>query len=103
MDSEESVAVYKFGEKIFHGNADAVTAVCGKYFIDPKIRTIVFDLENVRLCDSYGLRFLINSQRKASALDKKLLLYRPDLNLRSTLSITRLEHIFTIVEKLPSA
>jgi anti-anti-sigma factor len=102
MDSEESVAVYKFGEKIFHGNADAVTAVCGKYFIDPKIRTIVFDLENVRLCDSYGLRFLINSQRKASALDKKLLLYRPDLNLRSTLSITRLEHIFMIVEKLPA-
>jgi len=103
MDSDERVAVYKFGEKIFHGNADAITAACGKYFIDEKVRMIVFDLENVRLCDSYGLRFLINSQRKASALDKTLLLYRPDQNFRSTLSITRLEHIFTVVEKLPKA
>ena len=91
--------VQKFGEKIDLSNTDAVTEQCSRYFKDDKIQTIVFDLENVRYCDSYGLKFLIYSQRKAIAEKKQLLLYRPDTNLLDMFSATRLLNFFTIVEE----
>jgi STAS domain. len=100
LHNNESIAVYKFGEKIFLGNADSLTAACNGYFTDEKVRTIVFDLENVRLCDSYGIRFLINAQRKAAASNRKLLLYRPDAKLALMLTATNFYHFFTIVDKL---
>jgi len=98
--NDDSAAVHKFGENIFFSNADSLTAACDGYFTNEKVRAIVFDLENVRLCDSYGLRFLINAQRKAIASNKRLLLYRPDENFTSTLAAAKLEHFFTIVDKL---
>jgi anti-anti-sigma regulatory factor len=101
MDAGESTALYKFGEKIFITNADALTKACDGHFIDEKVRTIVFDLVNVQICDLYGLRFLINAQRKAAASDKRLLLYRPDVKLSSMLAQAKLRHIFTLVDTMP--
>jgi anti-anti-sigma factor len=98
MDAGDTTAVHKFGEKIFIGNADALTIACDGHFTEEKVRTIVFDLENVMICDLYGLRFLINAKRKAVASNKRLLLYRPDLKLSSMLSLAKLRHIFTLVD-----
>jgi anti-anti-sigma factor len=95
----ESSVVHKFGEKIDLTNADACTTQCSDYFNNQKINTIVFDLENVRYCDSYGLKFLIFSQRKAAAAHKQLLLYCPETVLTDMFAATRLLHFFTIVGK----
>jgi anti-anti-sigma factor len=100
MEAVDIHAVHKFGEKIFLGNADALTAACVNYFTDKTSDTIVFDLGNVRLCDSFGLRFLINAQRKAAFSNKRLLLFRPDAKLESMLKLAKLHHIFTVVDKL---
>jgi anti-anti-sigma factor len=97
--NDESSAVHRFGEKIDLTNSDALTSQCDGSFNDEKIRTIVFDLRNVRYCDSYGLKFLIYSQRKATAVQKQLVLYCPDKVLTDMFAATRLLHFFTIVEK----
>ncbi len=98
LKSDESQAVHKFGAKIFICNAEALAVECEGYFKDEKIKTIVFDVENVHLCDSYGLRFLIQSERKAAAAGKRLLLYRPDSVLKEILSTMNLLQFFTIVD-----
>ena len=92
--------VYKFGEKIFLGNADGIGVIVDRLFENPDAATIVFDLENVKLCDSYGLKFLINYQRKANSTGKTLLLYRPDAFLREMFSSTKLTHFFKIADVL---
>jgi anti-anti-sigma factor len=95
-----SKLVHRFGEKIFLGNADGLGVVVDKLFESPEAQTIVFDMENVKLCDSYGLKFLINYQRKANTTGKSLLLYRPDSFLREMLESTKLSHFFIIVDVL---
>ena len=97
--NDESRVVHRFDEKIDITNADALTTQCDDYFNDEKIRTIVFDMRNVRYCDSYGLKFLIYSQRKATAMQKQLHLYCPDEVLTEIFAATRLLHFFTIIEK----
>jgi anti-anti-sigma factor len=87
---------YKFGEKIFLGNADALSVIVDKIFENKDAETIVFDMENVKLCDSYGLKFLINYQRRANTTGKKLVLYRPDQFLKEMLASTKLLHFFTV-------
>ncbi len=99
LSPDESRAVKKFGEKIDLTNADALTSQCIGLFEDDRIKTIVFDLENVRYCDSYGLKFLIYSQRKALAAQKKLVLHHPEPVLTEMFTATRLLHFFTIVPK----
>jgi anti-anti-sigma factor len=92
--------IYKFGEKIFLGNADGLGIIIDKMFEKPDAQTIVFDLENVKMCDSYGLKFLINYQRKANTAYKTLLLYRPDAFLTEMLSSTKLTQFFSVVDTL---
>jgi|GEM_PF-1443409 anti-anti-sigma factor len=96
VHSNDTTAVHTFGEKIDINNCDALAAQCGRYFSDDALLTIVFDLENVRLIDSYGLKFLINSQRKAKAAGKRLVLYRPDAILKEMLATTKLSQLFNI-------
>jgi anti-anti-sigma factor len=98
-----ALLTYRFGEKIFLGNADGMSLVVDKLFENEAARTIAFDLENVKLCDSYGLKFLINYQRKANTIGRKLLLYRPDAFLKEMFDNTKLSHFFTIVDTLDSA
>jgi anti-anti-sigma factor len=96
-----SIATYKFGEKIFLGNADGLRSHIDKFFDDAAVEAIVFDLENVRLCDSYGLKFLITYHRKSLTTGKKLYLFRPDIIIREMLDNTKLSGIFTITDSMP--
>jgi anti-anti-sigma factor len=95
--------IYRFGEKIFLGNADGLGLIVDKLFESDEAQAVAFDLENVRLCDSYGLKFLINYQRRANTVGRKLFLYRPDAFLREMLDNTKLSHFFTIVDTLDGA
>jgi len=92
--------VYKFGEKIFLGNADGLGVIIDKILENPATQSVVFDMENVRLCDSYGLKFLITYQRKATAHGKTLFLYRPDAFLKDMLENTKLTHFFSVIDTL---
>ena len=96
-----SVATYKFGEKIFLGNADGLRSHIDKLFEDAAVNAVVFDLENVRLCDSYGLKFLITYHRKSLSAGKKLYLFRPDIIVREMLDNTKLSQVFTITDAMP--
>jgi anti-anti-sigma factor len=96
-----SVATYKFGEKIFLGNADGLRSHIDKFFEDAAVSAVVFDLENVRLCDSYGLKFLITYHRKSLSAGKKLYLFRPDIIVREMLDNTKLSQVFTITDAMP--
>jgi anti-anti-sigma factor len=98
-----SVATYKFAEKIFLGNADGLRTQIDRFFQDAAVTAIVFDMENVRLCDSYGLKFLITYHRKALATGKPLYLFRPDVILREMLDNTKLSQVFTITDSMPDA
>ena len=99
----QDVAYYAFGDRIFTGNADGLTTIVESFFEAGPPATIVFDLERVRLCDSYGLRFFLNLQRRASANKKTMILYRPDSIFRNLLEDTRLIHVFTVTDKLDPA
>ncbi len=92
-----SVITYKFGEKLSFGNADAFRIALDKLFENADADTIMFDMENVRLCDSYGLKFLLTYHRKAEACGKKLILFRPDFILKEMLDSTKLSNVFTIL------
>ena len=94
-----SIVIQKFGEKLDLATTDALNVQCEPHYKDKKVRVIVFDLENVRFCDSYGLKFLIFAQRKAAAAQKRLVLYRPDAVLMDVFAATRLLHFFTITDK----
>jgi len=93
---DATTVTHRFGEKIDIGNCDALAEQCGRYFSISAIGTVIFDLENVRLCDSYGLKFLINFQRKAAETHKKLVLKRPDAILMEMFETTKLAQFFTI-------
>jgi anti-anti-sigma factor len=97
MDRAMTVATCKFGEKLSLGNADTHRAIIDGFFDDPSVDTIMFDMENVRLCDSYGLKFLLTYHRKAEATGKKLILFRPDFILQEMLDNTKLSNVFKII------
>jgi anti-anti-sigma factor len=98
-----SVATYKFAEKIFLGNADGLRNQIDRFFQDAAVTAVVFDMENVKLCDSYGLKFLITYHRKAISAGKTLYLFRPDIILREMLDNTKLSQVFTITDSMPDS
>jgi anti-anti-sigma factor len=98
--AQNDVVFHAFGDRIFAGNADALRANLEPYFNAGPPRTIVFDLERVRLCDSCGLRLFLNLQRLAAATGKKMILYRPDHIFMDLLENTRLVHVFTVTDTL---
>lgn len=100
MADSSKTFLYKFGEKIYIGNTDNLSAVISSQIEAKDPETIIFDLENVRLCDSYGLRLFINYHRKVKASGKKLLFYRPDSILKDIFTSVKLSQVFTIVDKL---
>jgi len=93
---EETTFTYRFGDKITIENTDRLIAEISGRFDDPAVTRIVFDLENVRECSSYGLRLFLMFQRRAEASGKSLVLYRPAAVLLDLFSTTRLDHVFTI-------
>ncbi|MBD3319987.1 MAG: STAS domain-containing protein [Chitinivibrionales bacterium] len=98
MGDKQERLVYKFGEKIYIGNTDNLAAVLSSYIESKDPSTVIFDLENVRLCDSYGLRLFINYHRKLSDAGKRLVFYRPDPIIREIFESVKLTRVFTIVD-----
>jgi len=90
-----------FGNKIVKGNADDIQSRLMVHFQEELPRTIIFDMQHVSVCDSYGLRILLSFRRKAIAMKKTLLIYRPHNTLRQTLEMTNLIHMFTVSDNLP--
>jgi anti-anti-sigma factor len=87
---------YRFTGRIVISNADSVrseieTQVAGKRF-----EKLVFDMQAVTECDSYGLKLLIDFHRRAEAEKKQLLLYRPSESLHELLKITKLDEVLRI-------
>lgn len=96
----DKAPTYTFGERINAGNADALRVKLEPFFESSEPRRVILDVGRVRICDSYGLRLLINLKRKADAEDKELVLYRPDHIFADILQKTKLAHVFTIVDRL---
>jgi anti-anti-sigma factor len=88
--------VYAFGPKIVISNADSLREEIETIFNDAAVTCLVFDLQNVTECDSYGIKTLIDFHRRADAAGKRLLFYRPSENLRELFKITKLDEVFEI-------
>jgi anti-anti-sigma factor len=93
--------LFTFGEKIYIGNVDHLQPMIVSRLQDPLYGRVILDLRNVRMCDSQGIRMLLNLQRKAAEAGKGLVLYRPDAILREVLEYTKIAHVFTITDDLP--
>ncbi len=91
--------VYRCGERVTIANADRARALFEEAFGKAE-NTLVLDMQDVRECDSSGLKLLIDLNRKAEAENKQLLLYRPRPVLRDLLAMTRLDAILTIIDVL---
>lgn len=100
MASENRTFTFRFGERVVIGNVDNLNSELESCVGSENIQHIVFDLENVRICDSYGINFLLQFQRKAEKSQKELILYRPGALFRDILKNSGLSHIFTIVDNL---
>jgi anti-anti-sigma factor len=100
MNGADTPATFVFGEKIWAGNIESLEELLEPLFADPASARVVFDLDRVRLCDSSGLRLLLNFQRRAAASGKSLVLYRPDHILKDLLIATKLYHVFNVVDDL---
>ncbi|MBD3418671.1 MAG: STAS domain-containing protein [Chitinivibrionales bacterium] len=90
---------FKFGEKLYIGNADGLMSQVEPLFEEPAGR-IVFDFENVRLCDSYGLRFLLNCRRKAEERGHRLILYKVHPVILELIENVKLDQFFTFTDTL---
>ena len=97
---ESKTHTYRFGEKVAIDNVDFLYSELEPYFTSAKVNTIIFDLENVYTCDSYGIHFFLQSRRSAEKSKKKLLLYRPSPLLKDILKDAGLLHIFTFTDSL---
>jgi anti-anti-sigma factor len=95
---DDTAFSYRFGEKITIENADRLTSEISARFDAPGVNRVIFDLENLLECSSYGLRLLLIFQRRAEAAGKKLVLYRPNPVILDLFTSTRLDRVFTIVE-----
>ena len=101
--SPSSTYTHRFGEKITIENADRLIAEISEHFDAPDITKVIFDLENVHECSSYGLRLFLIFQRRAEEHNKTLILYRPGEVLKDLFNTTRLDHVFTITDTLDAA
>lgn len=100
MTNVTGTVVHPLGSSISANNADAMLAEVEPVLAQETCRTLVLDCRRVRTCDSCGLRFLLSLQRKANALGKSLVLYRPDDILRQLLADTNLTGVFAVASDL---
>ena len=100
MQPESRTYTYRFGEKVAIDNVDFLNAELESYFASAKVKNIVYDLENVHVCDLYGIRFFLHSQRSAEHNKKQLVLYRASPLLKDILKDAGLFHIFTFTDSL---
>ena len=100
MPTENKTHTYRFGEKVAIDNVDLLNDELEPCFTSAKIKNIIYDLENVHVCDLYGIQFLLHSQRSAEQNRKQLVLYRASPLLKDILKDAGLFHIFTFTDSL---
>ena len=100
MPSESKTYTYRFGEKVAIDNVDFLNDELEPHFASAKVQSIIYDLENVHVCDLYGIRFLLHSQRSAEQNKKQLVLYRASSLLKDILKDAGLFKIFTFTDSL---
>ena len=100
MISEKKTLTYRFGEKVAVDNVSFLTSELEPFFQSENIRRVIFDLENVSVCDLYGIHFFLHFQRRAEHVKKTLFLFRPKYVLVEILRNAGLVHIFTIINTL---
>jgi anti-anti-sigma factor len=100
MPPESTNYTYRFGEKVAIDNVDFLNDELEPRFTSAKIQSIIYDLENVHVCDLYGIRFFLHSQRSAEQNKKQLVLYRASPLLKDILRDAGLFRIFTFTDSL---
>ena len=96
MNAGQSYFTQKLSDRLCFGNADALASATDQPLASDNIRAIVLDMEYTRLCDSYGIRFLVGLHRRLTAASKRLILYRPYGLIVETLRMVNLLPVFTI-------
>src|SRR4030042_6335910 len=100
MPSKNLTPCYRFGEKVIISNVDSLTAECSPFFASKQLKCIVFDLKNLRICDTYGIQFFLECQRKAGQSGQDFILYRPGSMFKQIMKNAGLLHIFSIVDSV---
>lgn len=100
MTPENKTYTYRFGEKVTIDNVDFLNYELGPRFASVKLKSIIFDLENIHVCDLYGIQFFLHSQRNAEQNKKQLILYRASPLLKDILKDAGLFQIFTFTDSL---
>ncbi len=81
-------------------NVDFLRSELETIFASEHLCRIIFDLENLRICDTYGVKLFLDFQRSAEISQKELLLYRPGTIFMEVIKNSGLIQAFTIVTKL---
>ncbi len=98
--SENVSHTYRFGEKVVISNVDFLRSELETIFATEHVRRIIFDLENLRICDIYGVKLFLDFQRAADNSHKELLLYRPGALFMEVVKNAGLIQAFTIITEL---
>lgn len=93
---QNAVFTFACADKIHIGNADRINSSIEPALNDSSVRVIVMDLENVRVCDSYGLRLLVSLHRQADRLNKRLVLLLPHTMVCELMEKAGLLEVFNI-------
>ncbi len=81
-------------------NVDFLRSELETIFASEHLRRIIFNLENLRICDTYGVKLFLDFQRSAEISQKELLLYRPGTLFMEVIKNAGLIQAFTIVTEL---
>jgi len=100
MNYETKTLTYRFGEKVAVDNVSFLNTELEHFFQSENIRRIIFDLENVSICDLYGIHFFLQFQRRAENANKALFLYRPQQILIEILKNAGIVHVFTVIDTI---
>jgi len=100
MNYETKTLTYRFGEKVAVDNVSFLNTELEHFFQSENIRRIIFDLENVSICDLYGIHFFLQFQRRAENANKALFLYRPQPILIEILKNAGIVHVFTVIDTI---
>lgn len=98
--TENASHTYRFGEKVVLNNVDFLRSELESVFASEHVRRIIFDLENLRICDTYGVQLFLDFQRSAEKLHKELLFYRPGTPFMEIIKNAGLLQTFSIITEL---
>lgn len=78
------IPTYRFGEKAVIGNVDFLRSEIEPLFKSAESR-VIFDVQNLRICDVYGIQLFLDCKRHADEAGKRLILFKPGASFREIL------------------